>query len=67
MVPGVIGPTWAMREKRRAVQGRLRAPSPSSPNRTRRGAVPPFSFSPSLWPASPPPSNLYIRGQGGTP
>ena len=26
--PGVIGPTWALREKRRAGQGRPRAPSP---------------------------------------
>ena len=26
--PGVIGPTWAIREKRRAGQGRPRAPSP---------------------------------------
>ena len=26
--PGVIGPTWALREKRRAVKGRPRPPSP---------------------------------------
>src|SRR3954463_4082087 len=39
--PGVIGPTWALREKRRAGQGRPRAPSPPSPNRTRRGGAAP--------------------------
>ena len=26
--PGVIGPTWSLKEKRRAGQDRLRAPSP---------------------------------------
>ena len=49
--PGVIGPTWALREKRRAGQGRPRPPSPPSPNRTRKGGgappfpLPPLSFS----------------------
>ena len=46
--PGVNGPTWAMREKRRAGQGRPRAPSPSSPNWTRRGGGAPLSFLSSL-------------------
>ena len=41
---GVNGPTWAMREKRRADQGRPRAPPPSL-NRTRKGGGrPPFLF-----------------------
>ena len=42
---GFNGPRWALVEKRRGGQGRPRAPSPSSPNWTRRGgggAAPPF-------------------------
>ena len=40
---GVIGPIWAIREKRRAGQGRPRAPSPLGPNWTREGGRhPPF-------------------------
>src|SRR4051812_20693840 len=47
--PGVNGPIWALREKRRGGQGRPRAPSPPSPNRTRKGgALFPFPLSPSF-------------------
>ena len=47
---GFNGPRWALVEKRWGGQGRPRAPSPASPNWTRRGAAPPF---PSLPPPSP--------------
>src|SRR3954471_12148984 len=61
MVPGVIGYRMEYRgvngphgpkvEERRGGQGRPRAPSPSSPNWTRRGGRrPPFSCSPSTSP-----------------
>ena len=44
----VNGPHGPKVEKRRGGQGRLRAPSPSSTNRTRRGGDAPLSFLPSL-------------------
>src|SRR4051812_13203782 len=50
--PGDNGPIWALREKRRGGQGRPRAPSPPSPNRTRKGGGgAPFFLSPSLPPS----------------
>ena len=55
------GPRWALVEKRRAGQGRPRAPSPPSPNRTRKGGVaPPFPLSPPPFPSPP-------RQEGGAP
>src|SRR3954464_8203719 len=43
--PGVIGPTWALREKRRTGQGRPRAPSPLVRiGQGRGGRRPPFLF-----------------------
>ena len=48
---GVNGPHGPKVEQRRGGQGRPRAPSPSSPNWTRRGAAPPFPSS--LPPPSP--------------
>ena len=60
---GFNGPTWALVEKRRGDQGRPRAPSPSSPNWTRRGGGAPLSFlSPSSFPLSPNPTR-----KGGSP
>src|SRR3954465_10970792 len=42
---GVIGPTWALREKRKGGKRWPRAPPLPSPNRTRRGGRrPPFPF-----------------------
>ena len=58
---GVIGPRWAMREKRSAGQGRPLAPSPPSPNRTRRrggGRRPPF-----LFPLPPSPNRIRRGGR----
>ena len=49
-LPGVIGPSWALVEKRRGGQGRPHAPSPSSPNWTRRGQHPLSFLSPSSFP-----------------
>src|SRR4051812_36995712 len=40
--PGVNGPIWALREKRRGGQGRPRAPSPLVRIGQGRGAAPPF-------------------------
>jgi len=55
--PGVIGPTWAIREKRRAGQGRPRAPSPLVRIGQGRGAAPPFLFPRSLF--------LFQQGKRG--
>ena len=53
---GLNGPTWALVEKRRGGQGRPRAPSPSSPNWTRRGGGAPLSF---------PSSSSFQQGKRG--
>ena len=52
---GVIGPTWASREKREGGRRWPRAPPLPSPNRTRRGggAPPPFLSLFLLFPTSP--------------
>ena len=55
--PGVNGPTWALREKRRAGQGRPRAPSPLVRIGQGRGAAPPFLFPRSLF--------LFQQGKRG--
>src|SRR3954468_18937791 len=49
--PGVNGPIWALREKRRGGQGRPRAPSPLVRIGQGRGGAPPFFLSPSLLPS----------------
>ena len=61
--PGVNGPLGPKVEKRRGGQGRPRAPSPPSPNWTRReGRRPPFPFSPLSLPS---PSPTWTRkGRG---
>ena len=53
---GVNGPHGPKVEKRRGGQGRPRAPSPPSPNWTRRGATPPFFLLFLLFPTSPSPT-----------
>ena len=57
---GVIGPTWAMREKRRAVQGRPRAPSSLVRiGQGRWGGDAPLSSSPPL--------SFSTKARGGSP
>src|SRR3954470_9474126 len=64
--PGVIGPWWAKREKRRERGRGGRAPHPPSPNRTREGgAAPPFPSFPPL-PSSPPPIPSRSPTPGGS-
>ena len=54
---GVIGPTWALREKRKGGKRWPRAPPLPSPNRTRRGGRrPPFLSLFLLFPTSPSPT-----------
>ena len=55
--PGVIGPTWALREKRKGGKRWPRAPPLPSPNRTREGGRrPPFLSLFLLFPTSPSPT-----------
>ena len=61
--PGVIGPTWALSEKRRADQGRPRAPSPLVQIGQGEEAGTPPSFSLSF---SPLPNPIPTR-KGGNP
>ena len=49
--PGVIGSTWAIREKRRAGQGRPRAPSPQVQIGQGRGGGAPLSSFPFPFPS----------------
>ena len=60
---GVIGPTWASREKREGGRRGPRAPPLPSPNRTREGGrrPPPLSFPSS---SSFPPSPIPTRKEG---
>ena len=69
-LPGVNGPYWPMREKRRAGQGRPRAPSPLVRIGQGRGGGAPLSFSTKARGGSPTPGGSRTppgAPQGGRP